>query len=153
MSDEYIKRSQALKEIRDAYEYEYPTASGAFDEFATTVVPNVLRNIPAADIVTLEDHERMKRELATQLLRTQRLTNQPGLFIPNLEMPCNCLECWFRSPFEEIGVGVGLYKKISRCWFAPEDIEDPWRDVTWQVNHREEFCPLVEMKGARKNDT
>lgn len=48
---EYIERSKAIKEINDAYEYEYPTASGAFDEFATTVVPNVLRNLPAADVV------------------------------------------------------------------------------------------------------
>ena len=51
MADEYIKRSQAIKELTNAYEYEYPTASGAFDEFATTIVPNVLRNIPAADVV------------------------------------------------------------------------------------------------------
>lgn len=51
MADEYIKRSQAIKELRNAYEYEYPTASGAFDEFATTIMPNVLRNLPAADVV------------------------------------------------------------------------------------------------------
>lgn len=119
----------------------------------TLWVEQLIEASKAADIVTLEDHERMKRELATQLLRTQRLTNQPGVFIPNIEMPCNCLECWFRSPSEELKVDVGLYKKISRCLLAPEDIEDPWRDVTWQMSHREEFCPLVEMKGVRKNDT
>lgn len=48
---EFIERSQAIKELTDAYEYEYPTASGAFDEFATTIVPNVLRNLPAADVI------------------------------------------------------------------------------------------------------
>lgn len=48
---EYIERSEAIKELHNAYEYEYPTASGAFDEFASTIVPNVLRNIPAADVV------------------------------------------------------------------------------------------------------
>lgn len=140
---------------RDALIEQFESDGSCFT-YGENVVAAIISRIkaqPAADIVTLEDHERMKRELATQLLRTQRLTNQPGVFIPNLEMPCNCLECWFRSPFEEIGVGIGLYKKISRCWFAPEDIEDPWRDVTWQTNHREEFCPLVEMKGVRKSDT
>lgn len=48
---EYIERTKAIKELHDAYEYEYPTASGAFDEFATTIVPNVLKNIPVADVV------------------------------------------------------------------------------------------------------
>lgn len=59
--DEYIKRSQAIKELTNAYEYEYPTASGAFDEFATTIVPNVLRNIPAADVVEVVHSKWIKR--------------------------------------------------------------------------------------------
>lgn len=141
-----INKESVLKKIRNL---DKVSGCAAYD---CDEVENIILNEQEADVLTLEDHERMKRELVTQLSRTQRLTNQPGLFIPNLEMPCNCLECWFRSPFEEIGVGIGLYKKISRCWFAPEDIEDPWRDVTWQTNHREEFCPLVEMKGVRKSE-
>lgn len=47
---EYIDRETALKAIREVYEYEFPTASGAFDEFATKVVPSVLKSIPAADV-------------------------------------------------------------------------------------------------------
>lgn len=46
----YIEREKAIKEIRDTYEYEYPTASGAFDEFATMLVPRILKNIPTADV-------------------------------------------------------------------------------------------------------
>lgn len=47
--DEYISRDKAIKELREVYENEYPTASGDFDEYASHDVPNVLRNIPAAD--------------------------------------------------------------------------------------------------------
>lgn len=48
--DEYISREKAIKELREVYENEYPTASGDFDEYASHYVPNVLRNIPAADV-------------------------------------------------------------------------------------------------------
>ena len=47
---EYISREEAIKELREVYENEYPTASGDFDEYASHDVPNVLRNIPAADV-------------------------------------------------------------------------------------------------------
>lgn len=45
----YIDAKEAIKEILDAYEYEYPTASGAFDHFVTTVIPNILNNAPTVD--------------------------------------------------------------------------------------------------------
>lgn len=48
--DEYISREEAIKELREVYENEYPTASGDFDEYASHDVPNVLRNIPATDV-------------------------------------------------------------------------------------------------------
>lgn len=48
--DEYISKEKAIKELREVYENEYPTASGDFDEYASHDVPNVLRNIPAADV-------------------------------------------------------------------------------------------------------
>ena len=51
MAKEYIDRIEAIKEIRDAYEFEYPTASGAFDEFATMLVPRILKNLPTSDVV------------------------------------------------------------------------------------------------------
>lgn len=47
---EYINREEAIKELREVYENEYPTASGDFDEYASHDVPNVLRNIPTADV-------------------------------------------------------------------------------------------------------
>ena len=47
---EYISREKAIKELREVYENEYPTASGDFDEYASHDVPNVLRNIPSADV-------------------------------------------------------------------------------------------------------
>jgi hypothetical protein len=48
--DEYIIREKAIKELREVYENEYPTASGDFDEYASHDVPNVLRNMKAADV-------------------------------------------------------------------------------------------------------
>lgn len=48
--DEYISREEAIKELREVYENEYPTASGDFDEYASHDVPNVLRNMKAADV-------------------------------------------------------------------------------------------------------
>ena len=47
---DYISREEAIKELREVYENEYPTASGDFDEYAIHDVPNVLRNMKAADV-------------------------------------------------------------------------------------------------------
>lgn len=52
--DDYIIRDKAIKELREVYENEYPTASGDFDEYASHDVPNVLRNIPAADVQSMK---------------------------------------------------------------------------------------------------
>lgn len=52
---DYICREEAIKELREVYEQEYPTASGDFDEYASHDVPNVLRNIPAADVQPIDD--------------------------------------------------------------------------------------------------
>ena len=48
--DKYISREEAIKELREVYENEYPTASGDFDEYASHDVPNILRNMKAADV-------------------------------------------------------------------------------------------------------
>ena len=48
--DDYISREEAIKELREVYENEYPTASGDFDEYASHDVPNILRNMEAADV-------------------------------------------------------------------------------------------------------
>lgn len=46
---ELIDKGALIKEIREVYEYEYPTASGAFDEFVTMIIPNIIRNQTAVD--------------------------------------------------------------------------------------------------------
>lgn len=48
MSD-LIRRKDAIDKIREVYEYEFPTASGAFDEFVVSIIPNILRNLPSAE--------------------------------------------------------------------------------------------------------
>lgn len=37
------------KEMLETYEQEYPTTSGAFDEFASRIVPNIISNAPTID--------------------------------------------------------------------------------------------------------
>lgn len=58
------------------------------------------------------------------------------------EDPMVCGDCPFVTAFEDLYVGNGLYKKVSRCRYAPNDIEDPWRDVQWQYKNKESWCPL-----------
>ena len=58
-----------------------------------------------------------------------------------IDMPKTCAECFFCCTIQEISVGNGLYKKVGKCSLA-KDIEDPWRDIYWQVEHKEEWCPL-----------
>lgn len=68
-------------------------------------------------------------------------------YVVPLEMPECCAECPFHAPYEELSVQTGLYKKISRCVIAPEEIEDPHRDIVWMCNNKEKWCPLKEMVG------
>lgn len=49
----YYERETVLKEILSVYEREFPTASGAFDEFVTKIIPNILACIPSADVVPI----------------------------------------------------------------------------------------------------
>lgn len=58
-----------------------------------------------------------------------------------IDMPETCAECFFCCTIQEISVGNGLYKKVGKCSLA-KDIEDPWRNIWWQVEHKEEWCPL-----------
>lgn len=59
-----------------------------------------------------------------------------------LDIPDCCAECYFRSQYEEMAIGGGLYKKFSKCWLAPDTIDDPYRDILWQVNNKELWCPI-----------
>ena len=47
-SDDLISRQAAIDEIQSVYDFEYPTASGAFDEFVTMIIPNIIKNMPSA---------------------------------------------------------------------------------------------------------
>lgn len=46
-----IDRDALQKEIYHAYEYEYPTANGAFDEFVNKILRNIINNAPTVDTV------------------------------------------------------------------------------------------------------
>ena len=48
--NEYIEKNKAIKELYEVYDYEFPTASGGFDEYARVIVPNTIKNMPAADV-------------------------------------------------------------------------------------------------------
>ena len=73
--DEYISKEEAIKELREVYEQEYPTASGNFDEYASHDVPNVLRNIPAANVQPVDF---VQNEVLNYLFNKERETeNMP----------------------------------------------------------------------------
>lgn len=59
-----------------------------------------------------------------------------------LDIPNCCAECYFCSKSQEVIVEAGLYKKISRCRLAPDDAEDLWRDIRWQLKNKESWCPI-----------
>lgn len=61
-----------------------------------------------------------------------------------IDMPETCGECLFCSAIIEMYVGNGFYKKFGKCVLA-KDIEDPWRNVHWQSEHKEDWCPLKEI--------
>ena len=49
--DDLIARNRLLIEIREVYEYEFPTASGDFDRFVRKILPNIICNQPTVDAV------------------------------------------------------------------------------------------------------
>ena len=59
-----------------------------------------------------------------------------------IDMPDTCSDCYFCSNPTTVSVGNGLFKKISKCVLAKDDIEDPWRNIYWQMEHKEDWCPL-----------
>ena len=75
---EYIEKEVAIKELCETYEHEYPTASGAFDEYATRIVPNVLRNLPPAAVLPV---------------MRGRWVKVRGFFTPGGDPVWQCSEC------------------------------------------------------------
>lgn len=73
-------------------------------------------------------------------------------YIVPLEMPQTCFECFLLSEPEYIGVGKGLYKRICRCKLAPENIQDPYRNVEWFCDNKEKWCPLIENTHTKGED-
>lgn len=59
---EYFEKETALKEIFSIYEREFPTASGAFDEFVTKTVPNILACIHSVDVAPVVHGKWVKDE-------------------------------------------------------------------------------------------
>ena len=69
-----------------------------------------------------------------------------GKIIVPMDMPNTCGECIFFGDTQELSLGKGIYKKIARCILAPENMEDPWRDIYWQIYNKEEWCPLKKIE-------
>ena len=62
---EYIEKNKAIKELYEVYDYEFPTASGGFDEYARMIVPNTIKNMTAADVAPVRHgHWIMKKTSA-----------------------------------------------------------------------------------------
>lgn len=46
-----INAENLLRDIIETYEYEFPTASGGFDEFVKNILPNIVKHQPTIDAV------------------------------------------------------------------------------------------------------
>ena len=107
---EYISREEAIKELREVYENEYPTASGDFDEYASHDVPNVLRNIPAAEVQPVK-HGRWITKAEDYYKAWQdsgRSWDDMPYFVTGLKFACsNC--------FEQFDVNAEGVEKWNGC--------------------------------------
>lgn len=79
-----------------------------------------------------------------------------SVYIKGMNKPSNCLECPFLSKFLEISIRnideyPHAYEKIAHCMLCPEEIEDPWRNTEWLLEHTESWCP-IEQKDGGTND-
>lgn len=68
------------------------------------------------------------------------------ILIKGMEMPKVCAECPFHSMPELFMLETNRYSYISRCVRAPEEIEDPWREIVWQMEHKESWCPIIQLQ-------
>ena len=107
---EYISREEAIKELRKVYEQEYPTASGDFDEYASHDVPNVLRNMKAADVQPVK-HGRWITKAEDYYKAWQdsgRSWDDMPYFVTGLKFACsNC--------FEQFDVNAEGVEKWNGC--------------------------------------
>lgn len=65
----------------------------------------------------------------------------PKIIVP-IEMPGTCAECPFILGPDYFPANDGLYKRVACCKFAPGWLEDPWRDLKWMLDNKEDWCPL-----------
>lgn len=63
-----------------------------------------------------------------------------------MEMPEDCSHCPFFFDEKYFYISDNTYIRAARCLFAPEEVEDPWRNIHKILGHREEWCPLEEME-------
>ena len=70
-----------------------------------------------------------------------------SVIIKGIEMPKVCAECFLRGKSELFPASRPFtYKYASRCLHPiAEKKKDPWRDLTWQMENREKWCPLEEV--------
>ena len=115
---EYISKEKAIKELREVYENEYPTASGDFDEYASHDVPNVLRNMSAADVQPVKRGYWIKQPEKFQI--HEDVINSNYLYL------CSC--CNASDLHSERANNDGEVKFCWRCG-AKMDAEpdEPWQ--------------------------
>lgn len=97
MAKEYIERNEAIKELRDVYEFENPTASGAFDEYATMLVPRILKNLPTADVIDRPKWISVVEQLPEENVRVLVLL-EPNKFHTKIDTDRLLNSRWVRWP-------------------------------------------------------
>ena len=79
-----IEKNGLYKQIYEVYDYEFPTASGGFDEFVTKIIPNIINNqkeIDAAPIVHAQWLELVPGDGSPYCSNCKRTALGRGLFL------------------------------------------------------------------------
>ena len=72
-----------------------------------------------------------------------------SVFIKDMEMPNNCMECPFairEELIERIDSDSEKRTRIYNCRWKPEDIEDGWLTFSKASTIRQDWCPMMEVK-------
>ena len=160
--NEYINRDATIKAIHDVYEYGFPTASGAFDDFATKIVPSLLNSIPAADVAPvvrwIPVSERLPKPETEVMIACNRngyrfiataIHEDGTLFVEDSDWNWN--DIWEYGRYDEERddyiIPEGWWE--SRC-FTPDDVYNC--PVDCEVTHWMPMPELPEMDGGEVDE-
>lgn len=118
-----IDADKLANEIRETYEYEFPTASGGFDEFVTKIIPNIIKNMETVDSVPVVHGYWTRYEVDVA------------------EHPWHCSHCGWPPPKHVCHIEDMEY--CSHCGTKMDDVDEAQRDYEMAVE-MQKYCEQFE---------